>query len=84
MYKVETLNSSPRNKVKLNFCDDQNEWKHKLLTLTWVKINWGKVTDLMFYTNHFVLIEKSNVFKVSMVVNKYVDNVWYDKQVKLF
>ena len=47
---------------ELNFYQDQNKWKHKLLSTEISKNNSDRVIDLAIYKNHYVLIKKLDVF----------------------
>ena len=61
VHKFEKLNILPINIFELNFHQDQNEWRHKLVPLEVSKNESGKVIDLLIYTNHFVLIKKLHI-----------------------
>ena len=58
MYRFEKLNNLSINKYELGF--DQN--KYKLIPIEISKNESDKVIDLLIYKNHYVLIEKLNVF----------------------
>ena len=49
------------NKFELNFYQDQNQWKHKLLPIEISKHKSDKI-DLLIYKNHYAPIKNSNVF----------------------
>ena len=50
------------NIIELNFYQDQNQWKQKLLPIENSKNNSDRVIDLAIYRNHYVLIKKLDVF----------------------
>ena len=56
------LNNLSVNTFELNFYQDQNNWKHKLIPIEISKNNSGRVIDLAIYKNHYVLIKKLDVF----------------------
>ena len=45
----------------MNFCPDQNKWKHKLLPSEVSKSDPDRASDLLIYKNHYVLFQKLNV-----------------------
>ena len=62
VHKFNELNNLSVNIFELNFYQDQNQWKHKLLPIE-VSINESeRVIDLAIYKNHYVLIKKLDVF----------------------
>ena len=62
VHKFNELNNLSVNIFELNFNQDQNKRKHKLLPIEISKNNMDRVIDLAIYKNHFVLIKKSDVF----------------------
>ena len=46
----------------MNFYQDNNNWKHKLIPIEVSKNDSDKVIDLLIYKNHYALIKKLNVF----------------------
>ena len=62
VHKFNELNNLPVDIFELNFYQDQNKWKHKLLPIEVSKNNSDRVTDLAIYKNHYVLIEKLDIF----------------------
>ena len=56
------LNKSSVNIFELNFYEDGNQWKDKLIPIEISKNNSDRVIDLAIYKNHFVLIKKLDVF----------------------
>ena len=51
------------NKIfQLNFYQDQNKWRHKLITIENSKKNSDRVINLAIYKNHYILIKKIDVF----------------------
>ena len=47
---------------EINFYQDQNQWKHKLIPNEISKNSSDRVIDLASYKNHYVLIKKLDVF----------------------
>ena len=62
VHKFNELNNLSVNIFELNFYQDQNQWKHKLIPIEISKNNSDRVIDLAIYTNHYVLIKKLDVF----------------------
>ena len=62
VHKFNELNSLSVNIFELNFYQDQNQWKHKLIPIEISKNNSDRVIDLAIYKNHYVLIKKLDVF----------------------
>ena len=62
VHKFEKLNNLSTNKVELNFYQDQNKWRHKLVPIEVSKNDSDRVFDLLIYKNHYTLIKKFNVF----------------------
>ena len=63
MYKFEKLNNLSINIYELNFYQDDNKWKHKLIPIEISKNDSvNKVIDSAIYKNHSALIKKLNVF----------------------
>ena len=60
--KLTKLNNSSINIFELNFYQDQNKWKHKLIPIEIIKNESNRVADLLTYKNQYALIEKLNVF----------------------
>ena len=56
------LNNLSVNIFELNFYQDRNQWKHKLIPIEISKIDSDRVIDLAIYTNHYALIKKLDVF----------------------
>ena len=61
-HKFNELNILSVNIFELNFYQDQNQWKHKLLHIEVSKNDSDRVIDLAIYKNHYVLIKKLDVF----------------------
>ena len=57
----EKLNNLSVNIFELNFCQDQNNWKHKLIPTEPSENESYRVVGLLIYKNHCVLIKKQNV-----------------------
>ena len=62
VHKFNELNNLSVNIFELNFYQDQNQWKHKLIPIEFSKNNSDRVIDLAIYKNHYVLIKKLDVF----------------------
>ena len=62
VHKFSELNNLSVNIFELNFYQDQNQWKHKLIPIEISKKNSDRVIDLAIYKNHYVLIKKIDVF----------------------
>ena len=55
MHKFEKLNNLSFNIFELYCYQEQNKWRHKLISIEISKIESGEVIDLTFYKNHYVL-----------------------------
>ena len=62
VHKFNEINNLSVNIFELNFYQDQNQWKHKLIPIEISKNNTDKVIDLAIYKNHYVLIKNLDVF----------------------
>ena len=62
MHRFEEINNLSINIFELNFCQDQNKWKQKMIPIEISKNGSDSVVVLVFYTNHSVLIKELNVF----------------------
>ena len=62
VHKFNELNNLSVNIFELNFYQDQNQWKYKLLPIEVSKNDSNKVTDIGIYENHYFLIKKFIVF----------------------
>ena len=62
VHKFIELNNLSVNIFELNFYQDQNQWKHKLIPIEISKNKSDRVIDLAIYKNHYVLIKKLDVF----------------------
>ena len=62
VHKFNELNNLSVNIFELNFYQDQNQRKHKLIPIEISKNNTDRVIDLAIYKNHYVLIKKLDVF----------------------
>ena len=60
--RFNELNNLSVNIFELNFYQDQNQWKHKLIPIEISKNDSDRVIDLAIYKNHYVLIKKLDVF----------------------
>ena len=54
VHKFNELNNISVNIFELNFYQDQNHWKHKLIPIEISKNNSDRVIDLAIYKNHYV------------------------------
>ena len=62
VHKFNELNNLSVNIFEINFYQDQNQWKHKLIPVEISKNNSDRVIDLAIFKNHYVLIKKLDVF----------------------
>ena len=62
VHKFNEIDVLSMNIFELNFYQDQNEWKHKLVSIEVSKNDSDRVIDLLIYKNHYALIEKLDVF----------------------
>ena len=62
VHKFNELKNLSVNIFELNFYQDQNQRKHKLIPIEVSKNNSDRVIDLAIYKNHYVLIKKLDVF----------------------
>ena len=62
VHKFNEINNLSVNIFELNFYQDQNQWKHKIIPIEISHNNSDKVIDLAIYKNHYVLIKKLDVF----------------------
>ena len=62
VHKFNDLNNLSVNIFELNFYQDQNQWKHKLIPIEISKNKSDKIIDLAIYKKHYVLIKKLDVF----------------------
>ena len=62
VHKFNEVNNLSVNIFELNFYQDQNQWKHKLIPIEISKNNTDRIIDLAIYRNHSVLIKKLDVF----------------------
>ena len=60
-HKFNELNTLSVNIFELNIYQDQNQWRHKLITIEVSKNNSDRIIDLAIYKNHYVLIKKLDV-----------------------
>ena len=62
VHKFEKIKKLSKNIFELNFQQDQNQWRHKLIPIEVSKNNSDRNVDLIIHENHYVLIEKLNIF----------------------
>ena len=62
VHKFNELNNLSVNIFELTFCQDQNQWRHKLIPTEVSKNISDRIIDLAIYKNHYVLIKKLDVF----------------------
>ena len=58
----------------MNFYQDQNKWRHKLIPIEISKNDSDRVIDLAIYKNHYILIKKKDVI-LGDHKNLYVEDV---------
>ena len=74
IHNFNELNNSSVNIFELNFYQDQNQWKHKLIPIEISKNNSDIVFDIAIYKNHYILVKKLDVFLGDHKKNIFVDN----------
>ena len=62
VHRFNELNNSSVNIYELNFYQDGDKWKHKLIPIEISKKESDKVIDLLIYKNRYALIKKLHVF----------------------
>ena len=62
VHKFNELNNLSVKIFEINFYQDQNQWKHKLIPIEVSNNNSDTVIDLAISKNHYVLIKKLDVF----------------------
>ena len=62
VHRFNELNNLSVIIFEINFYQDQNQWKHKLIPVEVSKNDSDRVIDLAIYKNHYVLIKKLDVF----------------------
>ena len=62
VHKLNELNNLSFNIFELNFYQDQNQWKHKLIPIEVSKNDSDRVIDLAIYKNHYALTKKLDIF----------------------
>ena len=62
VHRFNEINNLSVNIFELNFYQDQNIWKHKLIPIEVSKNDSDKVIDLIKYKTHYAFIKKLNVF----------------------
>ena len=62
VHKFNKLNNLSINIFELNFYEDKNQWKHKLIPIEVSKNDSDRGIDLAIYKNHYALIKKFDVF----------------------
>ena len=62
VHKFNEINNISVNMIELKFCQDQNQWKRKLLPIEVSKNDSDRVIDLAIYTTHYVPNKKLDVF----------------------
>ena len=61
-HKFNEINNLSINIFELNFYQDQNKWRHKLVSIEVSKNYSNRVIDLAIYINRYILIKKLDVF----------------------
>ena len=62
VHRFNELNNLSVNIFEINFYQNQNKWRHKLIRFEISKNNSDRVIDLGIYKNHYILFEKLDVF----------------------
>ena len=62
VHKFNEINNLSKTIFELNFYQDQNKWRHKLVPVEVIKINSDRFVDLLIHKNQYSLFEKLNVF----------------------
>ena len=62
VHKFDKLNNLFINIFELNFYQDQNKGKHKIIPIEVTKTESDRVIDFLIYKNHYALNKKLNVF----------------------
>ena len=62
VHKFNEVSNSSINIFELNFYQDQNKWRHKLVPIEVSKKEPDRVIDLLIYKNHYALNNKLDVF----------------------
>ena len=62
VHKFNELNKLPFKLFEINFYQDQNKWRHKVIPVEINKNNSDRVIELAIYRNHYNLIKKLDVF----------------------
>ena len=81
--RFNELNNISVNIFELNFYQDQNQWKYKLIPIEIMKNSSDRVIDLAIYENHYVLIKKLDVFLGDHNKNLFVGDALNPIQVKI-
>ena len=61
-HKFEKLNNWSINIFEINFYQDRNKWRHKLIPIEFNKNNSDRVIDSAIHKNHYNFIKKLDVF----------------------
>ena len=75
VHKFNEINNLSINIFELNFYQDQNQWKQKLIPIEVSKNDSDRVIDLLIYKNHYALNKKLDVFSGDHNKKKFVDKV---------
>ena len=75
LHKFAKLNTLSIDIFELNFHQDQNDWKQKLIPIEVSKKDSDGVIDLLFLKTHYALIKKLNVFVGGHQKHLYADDV---------
>ena len=62
VHRFNELNNLSINIFELNFYQDQNKWRYKLILIEIIKNVSARVIDLAIYKNHYILTKKLDVF----------------------
>ena len=62
VHKIIELNNLSVNIFEINLYQDENKWKHNLISIEISNNKSDGVVDLLIYKNHYALIKNINVF----------------------
>ena len=74
-HKLEKLYNLSTNIFEINFYQDKNKWKHKLISIEISKNESDIVIDLLIYKNNYAPIKKKMYFQVIIIKFLSVDDV---------
>ena len=62
VHKFNEINNLSINIFELNFYQDKEKWKHKLIPIEVSNIVSDRIINLVIYKNHYAHIKELNVF----------------------